>query len=139
MTARTGEPYLRVYTEEKDRTVWLLVDQRITMFFGSRWKMKSVTAAETASAAAWRVLSQGDRVGAIVFGDLADPQSRVSVMTAERGGMDLMPEMGYRPTNKYLPPRPRRDGTRPEAAPAALPDAAPEGGFLAWLDRVLAE
>jgi len=39
------------------------------MFFGSRWKMKSVVAAEAAAIAAWRVLSQGDRAGAIVFGD----------------------------------------------------------------------
>jgi uncharacterized protein (DUF58 family) len=69
VTARTREPYVRVYTEEKDRTVWLLVDQRVSMFFGSRWKMKSVVAAEAAAAAAWRVLSQGDRVGAIIFDD----------------------------------------------------------------------
>ena len=69
VTARTREPYIRVYTEEKDRTVWLLVDQRISMFFGSRWKMKSVVAAEAAAAAAWRVLSQGDRVGAVIFDD----------------------------------------------------------------------
>lgn len=69
VTARTREPYVRVYTEEKDRTVWLLVDQRISMFFGSRWKMKSVVAAEAAAVASWRVLSQGDRVGAIVFND----------------------------------------------------------------------
>jgi uncharacterized protein (DUF58 family) len=69
VTARTGEPYIRVYTEEKDRTVWLLVDQRISMFFGSRWKMKSVVAAEAAAVAAWRVLSQGDRVGAVIFDD----------------------------------------------------------------------
>ena len=69
VTARTREPYVRVYTEEKDRTVWLLVDQRISMFFGSRWKMKSVTAAEAAAVAAWRVLSSGDRVGALVFDD----------------------------------------------------------------------
>jgi len=69
VTARTRKPYIRVYTEEKDRTVWLLVDQRISMFFGSRWKMKSVVAAEAAAASAWRVLSQGDRVGAVVFDD----------------------------------------------------------------------
>ena len=69
VTARTGEPHVRVYTEEKDRTVWLLVDQRISMFFGSRSRMKSVVAAEAAAAACWRVLSQGDRVGAIVFND----------------------------------------------------------------------
>jgi len=67
--ARTGKPHVRVYTEEKDRTVWLLVDQRITMFFGSRRRMKSVVAAEAAAVAAWRVLSQGDRVGALVFDD----------------------------------------------------------------------
>ena len=69
VTARTREPYVRVYTEEKDRTVWLLIDQRISMFFGSRWKMKSVVAAETAAVAAWRVLSQGDRVGAVIYDD----------------------------------------------------------------------
>lgn len=69
VTARTREPHVRVYTEEKDRTVWLLVDQRLSMFFGSRLKMKSVVAAEAAAGAAWRVLSQGDRVGAVVFDD----------------------------------------------------------------------
>jgi uncharacterized protein (DUF58 family) len=69
VTARTGKPHVRVYTEEKDRTVWLLVDQRISMFFGSRRKMKSVVAAEAAAVGAWRVLAQGDRVGALVFDD----------------------------------------------------------------------
>jgi uncharacterized protein (DUF58 family) len=69
VTARTHEPYVRIYTEEKDRPVWLLVDQRISMFFGSRWKMKSVVAAEAAAVSAWRVLSQGDRVGAVIFDD----------------------------------------------------------------------
>ena len=42
------------------------------------------------------------------FGDLADPASAVSIMVAERGGIDLMPEQGTRPVNKYLPPRPRK-------------------------------
>jgi uncharacterized protein (DUF58 family) len=69
VTARTGEPHVRVYTEEKDRTVWLLVDQRISMFFGSRQRMKSVVAAEAAAVAAWRVLAQRDRVGALIFDD----------------------------------------------------------------------
>ena len=69
VTARTRTPYVRVYTEEKDRTVWLLVDQRVNMFFGSRKRMKSVVAAEVAAISAWRVLSVGDRVGALVFND----------------------------------------------------------------------
>jgi uncharacterized protein (DUF58 family) len=69
VTARTREPHVRVYTEEKDRITWLLVDQRQTMFFGSRWKMKSVVAAEAAAIACWRVLAQGDRIGAVVVSD----------------------------------------------------------------------
>ncbi len=69
VTARTDTPHVRVYTEERDRPVWLLVDQRLPMFFGSRWKMKSAVAAEAAAAAAWRVLAVKDRVGALVFND----------------------------------------------------------------------
>nr|WP_183505254.1 DUF58 domain-containing protein [Methylobacterium brachythecii] len=68
-TARRGSPHVRVYSEERDRPVLLLVDQRRSMFFGSRRAMKSVAAAEVAALAAWRVTSLGDRVGAIVFGD----------------------------------------------------------------------
>lgn len=68
-TARLGSPHVRVYSEERDRPVLLLVDQRSTMFFGSRLMMKSVAAAEAAALAAWRVTSLGDRVGAVVFGD----------------------------------------------------------------------
>ena len=69
VTARTRQPHVRVYTEEKDRSVLLLVDQRINMFFGSRDRMKSVTAAELAALGAWRALDVGDRVGAVVFND----------------------------------------------------------------------
>ncbi|MEH6551644.1 MAG: DUF58 domain-containing protein [Pseudomonadales bacterium] len=69
VTNRTKSPHVRVYTEERERTVLLVVDQRQSMFFGSQVKMKSVAAAETAALSAWRVLSVGDRVGGLVFGD----------------------------------------------------------------------
>ena len=73
------------------------------------------------------------------FGDLGDPGSKVSRLVAERGGYDLMAEMGYQPTNKYLPPRPRKTcaedaGTAARLAPAAT--SAPTG-LLGWLDRLL--
>jgi sulfite dehydrogenase (quinone) subunit SoeB len=71
------------------------------------------------------------------FGDLGDPDSAVSRLVADRNGFDLMPELGYHPTNKYLPPRPRQDGC---AAPRELPksqDTASASGFLAWVDKVL--
>jgi len=90
-------------------------------------------------------LPEADRVPACVaacpskarhFGDFADPTSTVSKLTAERGGYDLMPEKGYRPTSKYLPPRPgRRGGAAP--AVAAAPNLEGAGRFLKWVDRVL--
>lgn len=69
VTARSGQPHVRVYSEAKDRPVLLLVDQRMNMFFGTRRAMKSVSAAEAAALLAWRVLMDGDRVGGLVFGD----------------------------------------------------------------------
>ncbi len=69
VTNRTGKPHVRVYTEERDRPVIVVVDQRLPMFFGSQRKMKSVVAAEVAAMTAWRVLAVGDRIGAILFND----------------------------------------------------------------------
>ncbi|WP_050028441.1 DUF58 domain-containing protein [Verrucomicrobium sp. BvORR034] len=69
VTVRTRKTHSRVYTEERERSVFLLVDQRSSMFFGSVQNMKSVTATEAAALAAWRVITQKDRVGALVFDD----------------------------------------------------------------------
>lgn len=69
VTARAGKPFVRVYDEEKDRPALIVVDQRTNMFFGSRQRMKSVTAAEAAALSAWRIMELGDRVGGFVFND----------------------------------------------------------------------
>ena len=69
VTNRTRKPHVRVFTEERERDVLLLIDQRSHMFFGSREQMKSVTAADVAALSVWRVLSLNDRVGALVFND----------------------------------------------------------------------
>ena len=73
-------------------------------------------------------------VSARHFGDLGDPQSHVSRLVAERGGYDLLPELGYRPVNKYLPPR-----SRPKSTCAVEEAAAPSTGgkLLQWLDQLL--
>ncbi len=76
--------------------------------------------------------------GARHFGDLGDPDSVVSQLVVARGGVDLMPEQGTRPVNKYLPPRPR---DRVEDVDILAPYLAPvtDGpkGFVGWLDRAL--
>jgi uncharacterized protein (DUF58 family) len=94
VTARTRKPHVRVYTEEKDRPVLLVVDQRLSMFFGSRVSMKSVVAAEVAALGAWRAISTGDRVGALVFNDrdireIAPHRSRERVMQILRVVLEM--------------------------------------------------
>ncbi len=74
--------------------------------------------------------------GARHFGDFNDPDSNVSTLSRERGGMDLMPEMGTKPVNKYLPPRPK-DEAIDILAPFLDPVAEEPQGFLGWLDRKL--
>ena len=54
VTARTQKPHTRVFTEERDRPVLLLVDQRIGMFYGTQKDLKSVTAAKLAALGARR-------------------------------------------------------------------------------------
>jgi uncharacterized protein (DUF58 family) len=87
-TARTGTPHVRVFTEERDRPALLVVDQRMSMFFGSQLNMKSVTAAEAAAIATFRVLDAGDRVGGIVFND--DTHVEFSPKRSRRTGYALL-------------------------------------------------
>jgi uncharacterized protein (DUF58 family) len=66
---RTGKPVVRTFTEERDRPALILVDQRMSMFFGTRRSFKSALAAELGALAAWMVFHAGDRVGGLVFND----------------------------------------------------------------------
>ena len=70
------------------------------------------------------------------FGDLADPDSPVSKLVAERGGTDLLPELGYRPTNKYLPPRRAQIQTAPRETSGAAGQGS-GGALLRLLDKAL--
>ncbi len=76
VTARMRKPYVRTYKEERDRPVLLVVDQRASMFFGSKTVMKSVAAARLAALAAWRIVAVGDRVGALIMGETSDTALR---------------------------------------------------------------
>lgn len=66
---RTGKPVVRTFTEERDRPALIVVDQRMSMFFGSQRSFKSAVAAELAALTAWMVFNAGDRVGGLVFND----------------------------------------------------------------------
>jgi len=66
------------------------------------------------------------------FGDFDDESSNVSQLVKERGGYQLMPELGYAPTNRYLPPR-QRD-TAPVAERSAGPTSLMEK-LSGWMQK----
>jgi uncharacterized protein (DUF58 family) len=63
LMARTGVAHTKLYHEERERPAFILCDQRPSMAFATRGHFKSVLAAYAASAIAWSVFKQGDRVG----------------------------------------------------------------------------
>jgi len=69
VTARTQVPHTKVYREERERPVFILIDQRSPLFFGSQQCFKSVLAAHIGTNLAWAALNNGDRVGGMLFGD----------------------------------------------------------------------
>ena len=71
VTARTLNPHTKVFTEEKEKPVFLIVDQSTSMFFGSKITFKSVVAARVASILAWSAHERGDRIGGLVYSDEA--------------------------------------------------------------------
>lgn len=69
VTARTGNAHTKLFREERERPVLVVIDQRNGMFFGSSHCFKAVLAAQLASLLAWSALNAGDRVGGLVFND----------------------------------------------------------------------
>ncbi|MBO6557042.1 MAG: DUF58 domain-containing protein [Pseudomonadales bacterium] len=69
VTARTQVAHTKLFQEEKERPVLILVDQSASMYFGSQVTFKSVLAARAAAVIAWAALERGDRVGGIVFSE----------------------------------------------------------------------
>lgn len=67
VTARTGSAHTKLFREERERPVLIAIDQRNSLFFGSRHCFKSVLAAHLAGLLAWGALDKGDRVGALLF------------------------------------------------------------------------
>jgi len=76
VTARTGSAHTKLFREERERPVLVVVDQRNDMFFGSSHCFKSVLAAQLASLFAWSALDNGERVGGLVFNDAGHREIR---------------------------------------------------------------
>lgn len=69
VTARTQEPHTKLFHEERERPIFILVEQSRRLFFGSGLMLKSVLAARAASLLGWAALGHNDRIGGLVFSD----------------------------------------------------------------------
>lgn len=76
VSARTGKTHTKVYSEERERPVHIVLDQRSCMYFGSRARFKSVLAAEIAACLAWASLGASDRIGGQIFSDTHETDIR---------------------------------------------------------------
>ncbi len=69
MTARSSEAYTKLFREERERPVLVVVDLRSHMHFATRGYFKSVNASRAAALLAWSAHHRGDRLGGLIFGD----------------------------------------------------------------------
>ena len=126
VTARTGELHSRVFHEERERTLYLLLDAGPSMHFGSRRAFKWVAAARLAALLAWLGVENGERVAGLLFGSGRSCPFRPPA-AGEPGALSLFTlwaEVAYRP-------KPGSCGLAP--ALARLRQLAHPGGLVAIL------
>jgi uncharacterized protein (DUF58 family) len=69
VTARNGEPFIKVFEEEREQTLMLCVDISPSGFFGSRSQTKMELAIEICAVLAFSAIKNGDKVGMVLFSD----------------------------------------------------------------------
>jgi len=69
VTARMHEAFVKIFSEERELTVFMLVDLSSSLQFGSRVQSKAEVCAEVTAQIAFSAIANGDRVGALLFTD----------------------------------------------------------------------
>ena len=90
VTARAGQPHVKLYHEERERPVVVMVDLSPTMFFGTRGAFKSVVAARIAALIGWATVRNGDRIGALLFNGI---HRELRPLGGQRGALRLIREL----------------------------------------------
>lgn len=71
ITARTGKPHTKLFREERDRSVYVLLNLSGDMYFGSKSQLKARMASMIAAAVSWQALKNGDKIGGLILTDHA--------------------------------------------------------------------
>lgn len=76
VTARTDTVHTKIFKEERERPVFIIVDLCNSMYFGSRHCLKSIAAAKAAALFAWTGADNHNRIGGLVFNESAHMEIR---------------------------------------------------------------
>ena len=93
VTARTGTPFVKVFDEERELTVMLVVDVSASGDFGSRSRMKGEVAVEICAVLAFSAITNNDKVGLIIFSDRSE--KFVPPRKGRRHGLRVLRELLY--------------------------------------------
>ena len=93
VTARTGTPFVKVFDEERELTVMLVVDVSASGDFGSRSRMKGEVAVEICAVLAFSAITNNDKVGLIIFSDRIE--KFVPPRKGRRHGLRVLRELLY--------------------------------------------
>lgn len=110
VTARTGAPFIKKFTEERELTVMLLVDISASNRFGSTVQLKRDLVAEVAALLAFSAITNHDRVGLILFTDQVEkhippakgPTHVLRVISEILGARPKSPRTNIEPALQYL-------------------------------------
>ncbi len=91
VTARTGKPHTKLFTEEREKPVIIYVDLSSTMQFGSSLLLKSVQAAHMASLISWLSVAQKDRIGAVI--DTGSSLIEVKPSSRNKGPLQIIAQL----------------------------------------------
>ncbi|MCW8856791.1 MAG: DUF58 domain-containing protein [Kangiella sp.] len=91
VTARTGEVHTKIFQEERERPVFLLVDLQDSMFFGSKKRFKSTLACLQAARVFWTAHNSGNRVGALL--STAEEHVELKPSNRRQNGLRLLQHM----------------------------------------------
>ena len=122
VTARSTEAYTKLFREERERPVLVVVDLRSNMHFATQGSFKSVVASRAAALISWAAHHRGDRLGGLVFGD-----------TTHR---ELKPRLGRQAALRYVHELVNHPDWQEAESGAANDDEPPLTQAMAALRRV---
>ncbi len=102
VTARMGTPHLKILREERERQRMIVVDMNAVMRFGTKKTFKSVQAAHIAAWLGWQGLSENDRVGACLYGDVKNGVQFFSPMRTSSSFCSVLQMLSDRPQEEHV-------------------------------------